>query len=92
MLDNLAAQKVAGVEEAIRAVEASSLYLPMYSPDVNPIEQLFAELKALLHKAGARKGGTLDHHRRVYSTLSPPKSAGTAPGTPDVSMSRSNPI
>ncbi len=54
VLDNLAAHKVAGVEEAIRGVGASLLYLPPYSPDFNPIEQLFAKLKALLRKAGAR--------------------------------------
>jgi transposase len=54
VLDNLAAHKVAGVEEAIRAVGATLLYLPPYSPDLNPIVQLFAKLKALLRKAGAR--------------------------------------
>jgi transposase len=54
VLDNLAAHKVAGVEEAIRAVGASLLYMPPYSPDLNPIEQLFSKLKALLRKAGAR--------------------------------------
>ena len=54
VLDNLAAHKVAGVREAIRAVGASVLYLPPYSPDLNPIEQLFAKLKALLRKAAAR--------------------------------------
>jgi transposase len=54
VLDNLPAHKVAGVEAAIRAVGASLLYLPPYSPDLNPIEQLFAKLKALLRKAAAR--------------------------------------
>jgi transposase len=54
VLDNLAAHKVAGVREAIQAVEASFLYLPPYSPDFNPIEQLFSKLKALLRKAAAR--------------------------------------
>ena len=54
VLDNLTAHKVAGVAEAIRAVGASLLYLPPYSPDLNPIEQLFSKLKALLRKAGAR--------------------------------------
>jgi transposase len=53
-MDNLQAHKVAGVEEAIRAAGASVLYLPSYSPDLNPIEQLFAKLKALLRKAAAR--------------------------------------
>ena len=54
VLDNLSAHKVAGVQEAIRAAGASLLYLPPYSPDLNPIEQVFAKLKALLRKAGAR--------------------------------------
>ncbi len=54
VLDNLAAHKVAGVREAIRAVGASVLYLPPYSPDLNPIEQLFAKLKAMLRSAAAR--------------------------------------
>ena len=54
VLDNLAAHKVAGVREAIQAAGASLLYLPPYSPDLNPIEQLFAKLKALLRKAAAR--------------------------------------
>ena len=54
VMDNLAAHKVAGVREAIQAVGASVLYLPPYSPDLNPIEQLFAKLKALLRKVAAR--------------------------------------
>jgi transposase len=54
VLDNLAAHKVAGVREAIQAAGASLLYLPPYSPDLNPIEQLFSKLKALLRKAAAR--------------------------------------
>jgi transposase len=54
VMDNLAAHKVAGVREAIQAAGASLLYLPPYSPDLNPIEQVFAKLKALLRKAAAR--------------------------------------
>jgi transposase len=54
VLDNLAAHKVDGVRQAIAAAGASILYLPPYSPDLNPIEQLFAKLKALLCKAAAR--------------------------------------
>ncbi len=54
VLDNLPAHKVAGVREAIRATGASLLYLPPYSPDLNPIEQAFAKLKAMLRKAAAR--------------------------------------
>jgi transposase len=54
VLDNLAAHKVNGVRRAVAAAGASLLYLPPYSPDLNPIEQLFAKLKALLRKAAAR--------------------------------------
>ena len=54
VMDNLAAHKVAGIEEAIVLAGASLLYLPPYSPDLNPIEQLIAQLKALLRKAAAR--------------------------------------
>jgi transposase len=48
ILDNLRAHKVAGVRQAIEAAGASLRYLPSYSPDLNPIEQAFAKLKALL--------------------------------------------
>lgn len=54
VMDNLPVHKVAGVEAAIRAAGASLLYLPSYSPDLNPIEQFFAKLKALLRKAATR--------------------------------------
>src|SRR5512132_2923705 len=54
VMDNLSAHKVLGVREAIEAAGARLLYLPPYSPDFNPIEQLFAKLKALLRKAAAR--------------------------------------
>src|SRR4051794_10354056 len=54
VMDNLSAHKVPGVREAIEAAGARLLYLPPYSPDFNPIEQLFAKLKALLRKAAER--------------------------------------
>ena len=54
ILDNLAAHKVAGVRRAIESCGAELLYLPPYSPDLNPIEQAFAKLKALLRKAAER--------------------------------------
>jgi transposase len=54
VLDNLTAHKLAGVRQAIAAAGASILYLPPYSPDLNPIEQLFAKLKAFLRKVAAR--------------------------------------
>jgi transposase len=54
VLDNLSSHKVAGVREAIEARGARMVYLPPYSPDLNPIEQAFAKLKALLRKIAAR--------------------------------------
>ena len=53
VMDNLGAHKVKGVRQAIEAVGAALLYLPPYSPDLNPIEQAFAKLKALLRSAAA---------------------------------------
>lgn len=54
IMDNLAAHKVADLGEAIAARRARILHLPPYSPDLNPIEQLFAKLKALLRTAAER--------------------------------------
>jgi transposase len=54
IMDNLPAHKVPGVREAIEAVGARLRYLPQYSPDLNPIEQTFSKLKALLRKAAER--------------------------------------
>jgi transposase len=54
ILDNLSSHKVRGVREAIAAAGARLLYLPPYSPDLNPIEKFFARLKALLRKAATR--------------------------------------
>lgn len=54
VMDNLPAHKVRGVAEAIAARGAELRYLPPYSPDLNPIEQMFAKLKALLRKVAAR--------------------------------------
>jgi transposase len=54
VMDNLSAHKAPSIREAIEAVGATLVYLPPYSPDFNPIEQLFAKLKALLRKAAER--------------------------------------
>jgi transposase len=53
-LDNVSTHKVDGVEEAIAARGARAVFLPAYSPDLNPIEQLFARLKSFLRKMKAR--------------------------------------
>jgi transposase len=59
ILDNLSSHKVRGVREAIAVAGARLLYLPPYSPDLNPIEKFFARLKARLRKAATRSVGAL---------------------------------
>ena len=54
ILDNLSCHKVAGVKDAIAAAGAMLLYLPPYSPDLNPIEMAFAKFKEFLRQAQAR--------------------------------------
>lgn len=67
VMDNLPAHKVSGIREAIEAQGAMLLYLPPYSPDLNPIEQVFAKFKAALRKAAARTVGKL--WRAIAKTL-----------------------
>ncbi len=60
VMDNLSSHKVDGVREAIEKAGAELLYLPPYSPDLNPIEKALAKLKQLLRSAKARSKDTLD--------------------------------
>jgi transposase len=54
IMDNLGSHKGAAVRRAIRHAGAKLFFLPPYSPDLNPIEQVFAKLKTLLRKADER--------------------------------------
>ena len=54
VMDNLGSHKSKAVRRMIRAAGAKLFFLPKYSPDLNPIEQVFAKLKHLLRKAAAR--------------------------------------
>lgn len=54
VIDNLGSHKGKAVRHAIRATGAKLFFLPPYSPDLNPIEQVFAKLKTLLRKAAER--------------------------------------
>jgi len=60
VMDNLSSHKVQGVRERIEAAGAQLLYLPPYSPDLNPIEKAWAKLKQLLRAAKARTKQALD--------------------------------
>ena len=67
IMDNLPAHKVAGVVAAITATGADLKFLPPYSPDLNPIEQTFSKLKALLRAAAERTIDSL--WRRIGTCL-----------------------
>ena len=54
IMDNLGSHKGTAARQLIRSVGAKLFFLPKYSPDLNPIEQVFAKLKHLLRKAAAR--------------------------------------
>jgi len=72
IIDNLKAHRVAGVREAIEAAGATLRYLPLYSPDLDPIEMPFAKLKALLRKAAERSVRGLRHRiGSLIQTFSP---------------------
>jgi transposase len=76
VIDNLSAHKVDGVRELIETAGARLLYLPPYSPDLNPIELAFAKLKALLRKAAERTRDALwDRIGQVLDDFSPQECA-----------------
>ena len=72
VLDNVSTHKVKGVAEAIEAAGATLRYLPQYSPDLNPIEQAFSKLKALLRKAAERTVPALGQRvGKILASFSP---------------------
>lgn len=75
VMDNLSSHKVAGVRERIEVTGAELLYLPPYSPDLNPIEKAWAKLKQLLRSVKARTKEALD---KAISELLPQISAENA--------------
>jgi transposase len=60
IMDNLSSHKVDGVRERIERCQAELLYLPPYSPDLNPIEKAWSKLKEILRQAKARSVEALD--------------------------------
>jgi transposase len=72
VLDNLSCHKRARVRELVEGAGCTVLFLPPYSPDLNPIELAFAKLKALLRKAGKRAVDKLwDFLGQVVDAFSP---------------------
>ena len=60
VMDNLRTHHIQAVGELLRAAGADVLYLPPYSPDLNPIEKLWSKVKAVLRKLRARSPNALD--------------------------------
>jgi transposase len=76
-MDNVRTHKVAGVREAIRAVGAELRYLPPYSPDLNPIENVYSKLKSDLRKGAARTVDALSRLvGRTLKAIAPSDCAG----------------
>jgi transposase len=84
VMDNLGSHKAPAIRQAIRAAGAKLFYLPAYSPDLNPIEQVIAKLKHLLRKAAERTKEAV--WRRIAdhsSNSSPHRNAKTTSETRD---------
>lgn len=74
ILDNLAAHKTAGVRAALQRCGVSYLYLPPYSPDLNPIENAFSKLKGLARSAAERTvEGLWSALGRLIDLIRPPE-------------------
>jgi transposase len=72
VMDNLSSHKVAAVRESLEAVGAEPLYLPPYSPDLNPIEKAWAKLKQFLRSTKARTKEALEQAiADALKTISP---------------------
>jgi transposase len=75
VMDNLSSHKVAGVRERIEQAGAELLYLPPYSPDLNPIEKTWSKLKQQLRAAKARSAQALDQSIAELLPNIPPQDA-----------------
>ena len=77
MMDNLAAHKGERVGELIEERGCELLYLPPYSPDLNPIEEAFSKIKTAVRKAGARTREALGEAiGRALAAVTPKDAAG----------------
>jgi len=76
ILDNLGSHKGKAVRTAIRSVGARLVFLPKYSPDLNPIEQVFAKLKSFVRKQAPRTFDAISNAiDDGMKTISPPECA-----------------
>lgn len=76
VMDNLGSHKGRVIRRLIRAAGAYLFFLPPYSPDLNPVEQMFAKLKTLLRKAEARTiDGVIEHIGSLLKAFTPSECA-----------------
>jgi transposase len=77
VLDRLGAHRTQRVTELIEAREAQLLFLPSYSPDLNPIEEAFSKIKGMVRKIGARtREALVEAIGRALATTTPEDAAG----------------
>ena len=90
ILDNLGSHRGKAVRKAIRQAGAKLIFLPKYSPDLNPIEQVFSKLKHLLRKAQPDPTTASWTPPQNSSITTPPRSAPTISSTPVMEPSNLN--
>ena len=77
VLDGLGAHRTQRITELVRARGADLLFLPSYSPDLNPIEEAFSKIKALVRKEGARmREALVEVIGRALAAVTPEQAAG----------------
>ncbi len=77
VLDNLGAHRTERVRGLVEGRGADLLFLPSYSPDLNPIEEAFSKIKHIVRKAGARpREALLEAIGRALSAVTPEDAAG----------------
>jgi transposase len=77
VLDGLGAHRTGRVRDLVEARDADLVFLPPYSPDLNPIEEAFSKVKGIVRKAGARTRRTLDEAvGEALSSVTPEDAAG----------------
>jgi transposase len=90
IMDNLGTHKMAGVRKAIEVAGAGLLFIPPYSPDLNPIEMAFAKLKSCCGRVPCEPSMPSGKPSAASSTASPPKNAPTSSDMPVISSQREN--
>jgi len=88
ILDNLPAHKIPGVRQAIEAIGATLLFIPPYSPDLNPIELAFSKLKTWLRARAIRNVDALWSALGDLCGSSTLKNAPTTSATTGISSQR----